>query len=688
MPVLFERREDYALVTIDNPPVNAIGRAERAGLLDAIGRVAQETDIRGVVITGQGRMFAAGADTREFDADPEPPHLPDVILAMEASSIPWIAALRGAALGGGYEIALGCHLRIAAPETTVGLPEVTLGVVPGAGATQRLPRLVGYMMALSLISEGRVVKAQEALKIGLIDEIVDDPVARAIELIRSGSVIPDGGLSQRPRPSYDEAAKTAAITRAEKRMRGQIAPQRAIELVTASTNTDFAEAVACERTTFIEIRTGSQAKALRHVFFAERAARVPDNLSKVAPRPLKRAGVVGGGTMGAGIAYALVQAGLSVAIVEADEAAVRRAKANVDKLFADARGRGLMDLDKATALAARLSVEQSYDVFRDVDLVVEAAFEDFEVKRDIFTRLDGVVPEGALLATNTSYLDVDQIAAVTRRPADVIGLHFFSPAHIMRLLEIVRGAKTSDVALATGFALAATLRKIPVVSGVCDGFIGNRILARYREAADRVVLQGALPWEVDQAMVAFGYPMGPYEAQDLSGLDIAYANRKRQRATLTDNRAYVAIADRVVEQGRLGKKAGIGWYCYSTDGEEAANASLVDLIEEEARASGVVRRPFTSSDIQHRLLLAMINEAADILKEGIAGSSNDIDLVTVHGYGFPRWRGGLMHYAESLGFQKIASDLEVLAFEEPKVWNVSDGIKALAVRAAHPTQTR
>ena len=328
---------------------------------------------------------------------------------------------------------------------------------------------------------------------------------------------------------------------------------------------------------------------------------------------------------------------------------VSRAQANIDKLFADAFGRGLLDLERAAALGAKLSVERSYEVLSDADLVIEAAFEDFEVKRQIFTRLDEVLPEGVILATNTSYLDVDAIAAVTARPSDVIGLHFFSPAHIMRLLEIVRGAKTSDVALATAFALAATLKKIPVVSGVCDGFIGNRILARYREAADRVLLEGAAPWDVDRAMVEFGYPMGPYEAQDLSGLDIAYANRKTKHATRPPDRSYVAIADRLVERGRLGRKRGAGWYLYDAAGKALADESISELIEEEARSAGVLRRPIDDEEIRHRLLRAMIDEATEIVREGIAESASAIDLVTVHGYGFPRWRGGLMHYAQSPG---------------------------------------
>ena len=681
MPVTFERFDDYAVVTIDNAPVNAIGRSEREGLLAAVMRAETERGLRGVIVQGQGRMFAAGADTREFDGAPLPPQLPDVLDAMERASVPWIAALRGAALGGGCEIALGCRLRIAAPDVTIGLPEVTLGVVPGAGGTQRLPRLIGYPAALSLIAEGRVAKAAEALTLGLVDQIAEDPLAAALTVLRAGTIAAGEVLSQRPRPIFDAAAEAEAIDRANKKMRGQIAPHRAIGLVLLSTRSEFAEGASAERTMFLDIRTGAQAKALRHMFFAERGARPSAELARVTPRDIKRAGVVGGGTMGAGIAYALVRIGIPVMIVETDADAVLRAQQNVDRLFADSVKRGLVDAARAAALAEMLGVSDDFERLRDVDLVIEAAFEDFAAKRTIFERLDAVAPAHAILATNTSYLDVDEIAATTRRPQDVLGLHFFSPAHIMRLLEIVRATETSDVALATGFALATKLKKIPVISGVCDGFIGNRILARYREAADTMLMDGGLPWEVDEAMVAFGYPMGPYEAQDLSGLDIAYANRKRWASKRDPHRRYVTISDRMVEEGRLGKKVGVGWYRYPGGGGAVVDPLLEDLIRDEAHFAKVTRRSFDAEEIRHRLLLAMINEAADILHEGIAASADAIDLVTVHGYGFPRWRGGLMHYAESLGYPRLVADLQALATEDPVAWKVSKGLLALAANA-------
>ena len=678
MPVTFVRVDDYAVVTLANPPVNAIGVSERAGLLEAVAWAEGETGLRGVVIAGQGRIFAAGADAREFDAVPEPPHLPDVVDRIEHMSVPWIAAIRGAALGGGCEIALGCRMRIAAPDARIGLPEVTLGVVPGAGGTQRLPRLIGYAAAVALIGEGRVVGAAEAQALGLVDQIADDPLAAAVAVVRDGLAGSRGPVSHRPSPIVDPVAEAAARARADKRARGQVAPHRAIELVGLATRADFADGARTERAAFLELRTGAQAKALRHMFFAERGARVPAVLAGLKPRELRRVGVVGGGTMGAGIAYALARVGLPVAVVETDAEAAARARHAIDRLFADAVQRGLADAARSTEMARTLVVGTDYDALRDADLVIEAAFEDFAAKRAIFTRLDDVAAAGAVLATNTSYLDVDEIAAVTRRPADVLGLHFFSPAHIMRLLEIVRGAQTSDVALATGFALASKLRKIPVLSGVCDGFIGNRILARYREAADTILLEGGLPWEVDEAMVAFGYPMGPYEAQDLSGLEIAYANRKRWAGRRDPRRRYVTIADRMVETGRLGKKVGVGWYRYPGGGGTVVDPLLEDLIREEAHFAKVTRRPFSAEQMRHRLLLAMINEAAEILHEGIAASAEAIDLVTVHGYGFPSWRGGLMHYAKSLGYRRVVADLEHLAMEDPVAWRVSDGLRALS----------
>ena len=677
MSVAIERRGTAALVFIDNPPVNAIGQAVRQGLLEAARALAGEDNLDRVVVTGAGSIFAAGADAREFDGPPVEPHLPDVIAAIEASTLPWIAAVNGAALGGGAEILLACRARIAAPKAVIGLPEVTLGVVPGAGGTQRLPRLVGLGPAVGMISEGRSVKAKEALELGLVDAIAEDPLEAALALDLA-EIAARPVLSALPAPADDPDAVAAARERAMKRMRGQTAPLEAIDLVASSASVPFAEAMAAERETFLRLRQLDQARALRHIFFAERGAKAPDWLAGAEPIDVRSAIVVGGGTMGASIAYALDQAGISACVVETDADGAERARHNIAKLVDGAVKRGLITAEKAEAQKARIAVRAGYGDLPEAQLAVEAAFEDMGVKKQVFSALEAALPADAILATNTSYLDVDEIAATVADPSRVLGLHFFSPAHIMKLLEIVRGAKSGKTALATGFALAKRLKKIAVLSGVCDGFIGNRILARYREAADIVLMDGSNPWEVDEAMVEFGYPMGPYEAQDLSGLDIAFANRKRQAPTRDPNRRYIPIADRMVEEGRLGRKASVGWYRYPGGGGKVVDPLIEDLIREEAYFAKVARREFTADEIRDRLVAAMVNEAAAILEEGIAEKASDIDLVLVHGYGFPRWRGGLMHHADTVGAAAILSQIERYAEEDPVVWKPSPLLRHLA----------
>ncbi|MBD1548636.1 enoyl-CoA hydratase [Labrenzia aggregata] len=677
MPVTIERRGTAAIVLIDNPPVNGISAEIRKGLFDAVTGLSAAGDVDRVIVTGAGKIFCAGADTREFDLPPVEPHLPDVINAIEASSVPWIAAINGAALGGGAEIALACRYRIASPKSTIGLPEVTLGVVPGASGTQRLPRLIGMAAALDIIPQGKVLKTKAALEIGLIDRIEDDPVEAALGLDADvfSSVVP---LAERAAPEADEAAVEAARAQASKRMRGQTAPLEAIDLVAASANTPFTDALTREREAFLRLRSGDQAKALRHIFFAERGAKVPEPIASAEAADVRQAIVVGGGNMGASIAYALDSAGISATIVETDADGAERAAANVARLADGAAKRGLLTAEQAEACKARIAIVTGYDDLPPAQLAIEAAFEDMDVKKTVFANLEKALPEDAVLATNTSYLDINEIAASVSNPARVVGLHFFSPAHIMKLLEIVRGSASADTALATGFAVAKRLRKIPVLSGVCDGFIGNRILARYREAADTVMMDGSNPWEVDEAMVDFGYPMGPYEAQDLSGLDIAYANRKRQAATRDPNRRYIPIADRMVHEGRLGRKTSVGWYRYPGGGGTVVDPLVEDLVREEAHFAKVTRRDYTPDEIRTRLVCAMINEAADILEEGIAHRASDIDLVTVHGYGFPRWRGGLMFHADQIGLDKVLANIDAFAEEDPVAWKASPLLRRLA----------
>jgi len=677
MSVDYRRDGRVVHVVLNAPPVNAIGQAVRAGLIAALDRIEAEGDVERVILSGAGRVFAAGADAREFDSDPEPPHLPYICDRIARSHAPWIAAIHGAALGGGAELALACRYRVARADAVIGLPEVTLGVVPGAGGTQRLPRLIGIEAALDLIPAGKTLSGRAAREIGMIDAVDDDPVSFA-EMTNAewlGMAVPVHELNS---GAVGEDVLAEARARAGARMRGQDAPLRAIDLIELSMTADFEDGMAEERATFLALRQSGQARALRHVFFAERAAKAPDHLPRV-DLP-ERAVVVGGGTMGAGIAYALLNAGMGVILIETDDEAVARAGANVDKIIEASLKRGLIDGPGATARRDALTLTADYANAAGAGLAIEAAFEAMEVKRQVFAALEAVLPEDAILASNTSYLDLNEIGGALADPSRLVGLHFFAPAHIMKLLEIVRGAATSDRALATGYALARRLRKVPVVAGVCDGFIGNRILARYREAADTVFMDGSTPWEVDEAMVEFGYAMGPYEAQDLSGLDIAHANRRRQDATRDPARRYIPIADRMVDLGKLGRKTGAGWYRYPGGGGKVEDPIVADLALEEAHFAGRTRTDYDADEIRRRLILAMINEAADILAEGIAETAADIDLVTVFGYGFPRWRGGLMHHADTLGAEAVLEGLTALAAEDPVAWRPSPMIEDCARR--------
>ena len=678
MSVEFRRDGAVAFVELSNPPVNAIGHETRLGLHRAIEWVNGEDGLSRVVLSGQGRAFAAGGDAREFDGPALEPHLNEIINQIEASEVPWVAAINGVALGGGCELALACRYRIIAPKAQIGLPEVNLGIVPGSGGTQRLPRLVGIKQALAMIPTAKPVSAQKAQEIGLVDGIADDPVAlaRSLDL---GTIELSAQVCDLPAPKAALDAIDAAREAAQKRMRGQVAPLVAIDLIAQTAEVPMAQGLSAERAQFLELRTSDQARALRHMFFSERAAKAPEWLT-ASPVALDHVAVVGGGTMGAGIAYALLNAGLRVTLLETDADGTERARVNVDKIIDASLKRGLIDADAAQDRRARITFAHDYAQAATATLAIEAAFESMEVKKQVFTALEAHLPAEAILATNTSYLDVNEIAAVVADPSRIVGLHFFAPAHIMKLLEIVRADASSDVSLATGFALAKMLRKIPVLAGVCDGFIGNRILFRYREAADTVFMDASTPWEIDEAMVEFGYAMGPYEAQDLSGLDIAFANRRRLDDTRDPNRRYIPIADRMVELGKLGKKAGAGWYRYPGGGGKVEDPIVADLAIEEAHFAKITRYELSEDDIRHRLMMAMINEACDILHEGIAASARDIDLVTVFGYGFPRWRGGLMHYADTLGAGVILEALNVLAKEDQLVWKPSPLIEECAAK--------
>ncbi|MDF2809455.1 MAG: 3-hydroxyacyl-CoA dehydrogenase [Microvirga sp.] len=676
MPVHVRMNGPTAVLVVDNAPLNLLSAALRHALSQALAEVARSGADR-VILTGAGKAFVAGADAREFDAPPQPPHLPDLLDAIESLPMPTFAAINGTALGGGLEIVLACRYRIAAPKATLGLPETVLGVVPGSGGTQRLPRLIGVAAALDMIPQGRVVGTAEAEKLGLIDEIADDPVAAAMS-VPLDTVMDRMPLSQHPGPAPDEAALAAARRQMARRMAGQTAPQRAIDLIEASTKQDFATAVARERETFLALRGSDEAKALRHIFFAERGATARMHDFKDAAIDIRSAVVVGGGNMGSAIAFALGRASIRVSVVETDEAGRERARGNIQRLIEQSVQRGLSPAD-AAELAQRFDFTTGYGQLPPAELAIEAVVEDMDVKDRVFASLEAALPPEAILATNTSYLDINRMAARLRQPGRMVGLHFFSPAHIMKLLEIVRADATGPAVLATAFGLARRLGKIPVVAGVCDGFIGNRILSRYRRATNTLLLEGATPRQIDLAMRAFGYPMGPYEAQDLSGLDIAYANRQRLRREGRWPSHTIDVGDVLVEDmKRLGRKSSAGWYDYAEDSEPAISHAVEAAVAMAAERAGLARRSMTDEVIQSEAIAAMVAEACDILDEGIAARPSDIDLVLVHGYGFPRWRGGLMHSADRLSCDEWKQRFAELARRNPREWHIPPLIERLA----------
>ena len=583
MTVTIAREGSIAVVTVDNPPVNALSQALRQGLVEAVAQLDADATVKAVVLICAGRTFIAGADVSEFGKPPQPPHLPDVVAGIEGAKKPWVAAIHGSALGGGLEVALGCTYRVAVASASLGLPEVKLGIIPGAGGTVRLPRLIGPAAAVDLVTSGSPVGAKKAEALGLVDVVIHgDLRAGAIAFANeiAGKPLPQP-ISSRAVPtveaSFWEGAEKAVAAKAKR----EVAPLRALASVRKASETDFSSAMAFERETFLALRGSEQAAALRHVFFAERAAPRPPELAGVAPCDLRSAAVIGGGTMGAGIAAALRDAGLPVVLIERDDAAVERGLANVRAIFDGSAKRGRITQEVAAERMAGVTGSDDYGLLADTDLVIEAVFEDLDVKRAVFEKLSAVCRPDAVFATNTSYLDPGLISEGVARPERFLGLHFFSPAHIMKLLEIIPTEATAPDVLATGFVLARQLGKIPVRAGICDGFIGNRILKVIRAQAERLLLSGATPSAVDAAMRAFGLPMGPFEAQDLGGLDIAAFQRKaaRERAETP----FAPVAERLCAIERFGQKSGGGWYDYEP-GDRAPKPSetVAAIIAEEA----------------------------------------------------------------------------------------------------------
>ncbi|MEP3917082.1 3-hydroxyacyl-CoA dehydrogenase NAD-binding domain-containing protein [Ascidiaceihabitans sp.] len=667
-PIAYERDGDVAVLTINNPPVNALSQAVRQGLMARMDQAEGDAGVKAVVIVGEGRAFIAGADITEFGKPPMEPSLPDVIDRIEASPLIVVAAMHGVSLGGGLEVALGCHYRIAVPSARIGLPEVHLGLIPGAGGTQRLPRVAGVQAAIDMATTGRHVKADEAHKMGAID-VIEDGDPKAIGIAYAQQLL-DDGAARRPvseMPSPEGIDWDATYDAVLARGRGQIAPAKAVRAVQASVEKPFADGLLAERDIFIELMNTDQRKGMIHAFFSERAVSNLPELKGVTPREIANVGVIGGGTMGAGIATAALLSGLRVTMLEMTAEAGEAARGRIGGNLAGALKRGKISQAQHDAIMDKaLQVSTDYAALSDVDLVIEAVFEDMAVKKQVFTKLDEVCKPGAILASNTSYLDVNEIAACTKRPEDVIGLHFFSPAHVMKLLEVVVPDKTAIDVVATGFALGKRLNKISVRAGVCDGFIGNRILSTYRQAADQMVMQGASPYDIDAALEAFGFAMGPFAVADLAGLDIGWAVRKRKRAegTMPDGATY---ADKMCEAGNFGQKTGKGYYDYAAGAKaRVPNADVMPLIEEDR--AGTPQRSFTADDILRYYMAAMVNESAKVVGEGIARRPLDVDMTLLFGYGFPRYNGGPLKWADIVGLDDLLGDIKSYAETNPDFW--------------------
>jgi len=666
---------EVLVVSINNPPVNALGQAVRAGLLAAVEQAAANAAVKALLIVGEGKAFIAGADIREFGKPAVAPSLPDVCNALEASDKLVVAAIHGAALGGGLEVALSAHYRVALPKALLGLPEVSLGLLPGAGGTQRAPRVMGVKAATELMLSGKHLSAKAALAAGLVDVLVDssDPLAAGLAYARN--LLAAGAAVRRTR-DIAIADKAGALADLEalaaetaKKARGLFSPLKIIECVKAAVELPFDQGLAKERELFVQCLESPQRQGLVHAFFAEReTAKIPE-AKAAAPRAFSTLAIIGGGTMGAGITVAALDAGYPVTMVERDAESIARGQANVEKVYNGLIAKGRMTEEGKAAIMARYTPSTSYDDLKDVDLVIEAVFEDLDVKKAVFKELDRVCKRGAVLATNTSYLDIDAIADATARPQDVIGLHFFSPANIMKLLEIVVPAKVSADVVATAFELAKKLKKVPVRAGVCDGFIGNRILAVYKQAADYIMEDGASPYEIDEAVRGFGYPMGPFQVTDLAGGDIGWATRKRRAATRNPKARYVEVADRICENGWFGQKTGRGFYLYPQGARVGQqDPEVLAIVDAERAKKGVTPRKFTPEEIMCRYMAAMVNEGAKVVQEGIALRPLDVDVTFISGYGFPRHRGGPMKWADMQGLDKILADIKTFEQEDPLFW--------------------
>ncbi|MGB0852793.1 MAG: 3-hydroxyacyl-CoA dehydrogenase NAD-binding domain-containing protein [Pikeienuella sp.] len=669
---------EVAIVSISNPPVNAISHAVREGLCNAVEEI-EASSAHAAVLICIGRTFIAGADIREFSHAPKDPSLHQTINAIENSTKPWVAALHGTALGGGLEVALGCHYRVAKTAAKMGLPEVHLGVIPGAGGTQRLPRVIGAAETVRMATTGTPISAEKALELGLVHQVTDGNLldaAKGMARAVAGTLPPIVSRTPAaPAPSNEEwAAMETAVARAAK---GQRSPLAVLESIRNAYEMDLATGLDAEREIFMREKNHDQSAALRHAFFAERAAAKPDVIKGVTPKPVELVAVIGGGLMGSGIATSLLFAGLKVVMIEMNDEAAAAGRDRVEANMRSAIKRGKISEPVGRGMMANFAFASNYGAAQQCDIAIEAVFEDLDVKRGVFAQLAEVMRDDAIIATNTSYLDPNAIAEGIAGPDRVVGMHFFSPAHIMKLCEVVQTVNTSPTTLATAFWLTKTMRKVGALSGVCEGFIGNRILASYRRVCEYMMedMRDILP--IDQAMRQFGLPMGPFELVDLAGLQIGWATRKRLAPTRDPNQRYSTVADTLCEAGRFGQKTQAGWYRYAEgDRKPKPDPFVVDVIAKAA--ADRPKRHFSAEEIQRRALAVMVNEGAKILEEGIAARPLDIDVVKLFGYGFPRWRGGPMMQADLIGVDQVLSDMERVATDDPGSWEVSQALRDAA----------
>ena len=658
-----------AVVTLNNPPVNGLGHALRSGIVAALDQALADPQVQAIVLTGSARAFSGGADVREFGTPKagQEPTLPSVIRALDGATKPVVAAIAGVCLGGGLELALGCHYRVALPDASLGLPEVKLGLLPGAGGTQRLPRLIGLEPALNMIVSGQPVPANAFAGTPLVHaliegDLVEGAVAFAAQVAARGEPLPRARDLKVKQPNADAFLQFARNTVAAA-SKPFPAPLQCVEAVAASLK-PFDEGLQTERTLFQALMQTPESRALRHVFQAERAAaKVPGLPEGTVLRPIARVGVIGAGTMGGGITMNFLNAGIPVVLLEMKQEALDRGLATIRKNYENSMKKGKLKPEQVEQRMGLITPTLEYAALKDADLIVEAVFEEMGVKEAVFRQLDAVAKPGAILASNTSYLDIDRIATFTQRPQDVIGMHFFSPANVMRLLEIVRGAQTAPDVLATSLQLAKQIKKVAVVSGVCDGFIGNRMLARYGAAAQGLINAGALPQQIDGALQKFGLAMGPFRMGDLAGLDIGWATRKR-KAVEAGVEMKPIVADKLCEAGRFGQKTGAGWYRYEAGNRTPLPDSVTEqLIADYRAAHGITPRKIGDEEIVERCIFALVNEGARILEEGIAARASDIDLVYLNGYGFPLHRGGPMLYADTVGLPQVVRSLRRFAAE-------------------------